>query len=64
MSVIGTFVTFAKTRFAAGQEATIANLRDILTTAQSSGYFVPEEAEAIAAILAAPEAPQTDEQPQ
>ncbi|WP_262267079.1 hypothetical protein [Microvirga yunnanensis] len=64
LTVIGTFVAFAKTRYAAGQDATIATLRDILTTARSSGYFVPEEAEAIAAILAEPEVSQAAELPQ
>jgi hypothetical protein len=64
LSIIGSFVVLAKARYAAGQEATIATLRDILTTAQSSGHLVPEEAEAIAAILTAPESIGTDEQPQ
>ncbi|WP_114946489.1 hypothetical protein [Microvirga calopogonii] len=64
LSVIGTFVVFAKARYAAGQEATITGFRDILTTAHSSGHFVTDEAEAIAAILAAPEPPQAGEEPQ
>jgi hypothetical protein len=42
LSIIGSFVVLAKARYAAGQEASIATLRDILTTAQSSGHFVPE----------------------
>ncbi|MBD2745735.1 hypothetical protein IC232_03400 [Microvirga sp. BT688] len=55
LSVIGTFVAVAKARFAAGHPATFAEFKEILTTAQTSGYFVPDEATAIAEILTATE---------
>lgn len=64
LSVVGTFVNVAKARHAAGHGATIADFRDILKTAQASGYFVPEEADAIAEILAARELAHSEEKPQ
>ena len=64
LRVIDSFVNVAKARFAAGHQAAAAEFHDILSTALTSGYFAPEEAAAIAEILAERDLAQSEEKPQ